>query len=169
MRRGERRDLQFSVERHLHRTVGFMVLEGIARGSRSPLLFIRSNMTIHEVLEAHVLPYLRTLLNPLFQQDNARPHVTRATLEFFQQNRVNFLASPPRSPDFPPIEQVWDIMGRRLLHLPNPPQTLTDFRQVPWDAIPQEEIDHLIRSMPRRVAECVKHRGGPTHYCGFLA
>ena len=117
---------------------------------------------IHEAVEAHVLPYLRALINPLFQQDNAQLHVTRATLEFFEQNCVNFLHSPPRSPDFSPIEQVWDIMGRRLLHLPNPTQSLADFRhevQVPWNATPQQEIDHLITSM---------HRGGPAHYCNFF-
>ena len=99
MRRNERCDLQFSVERHVHRTVRNMVWKAIACGNRSPLLVIRGNMTaqryIHKVVEAHVLPYLRTLLNPLFQQDNARPYVARATLEFFEQNRVNFLPSPP--------------------------------------------------------------------------
>ena len=58
-------------------------------------------------------------------------------------------------------------MGRRLLHIPNPLQTLADFRheiQVTWDATPQEEIDQLIGSMPRRITECVTHRGGLTHY-----
>ncbi|RZC43017.1 HTH 29 domain containing protein, partial [Asbolus verrucosus] len=39
-RRGERRDPQFSVARHVHRTVGVKVWEAIAYGSRSPLIFI---------------------------------------------------------------------------------------------------------------------------------
>ncbi|RZC37901.1 DDE 3 domain containing protein [Asbolus verrucosus] len=94
-RHGERRDPQFSVERHVHRTVGVMVWGGIAYRSRSHLIFIRGNMTaqryIREVVESHVLPYLRTLRNPLFQQDNARPHVAKVTLEHFQQNEVNLL------------------------------------------------------------------------------
>ncbi|CAH1982491.1 unnamed protein product [Acanthoscelides obtectus] len=46
-----------------------------AYGSRSPLIFIRGNMNaqryIHEVLEPHLLPYLDTLADPTFQQDNA--------------------------------------------------------------------------------------------------
>ncbi|CAH1369275.1 unnamed protein product, partial [Tenebrio molitor] len=62
---------------------------------------------------------------------------------------------------------VWDLMGRRLTNLHNPPLTLAALRheiQVAWDSVPQDEINHLIRSMPRRVRECIGSRGGPTHY-----
>ncbi|CAH1995781.1 unnamed protein product [Acanthoscelides obtectus] len=58
-------------------------------------------------------------------------------------------------------------MGRRLLNLQRPPQTLEALREelvVAWNEIPQEDIDHLIRSMPRRVGECVAHQGASTHY-----
>ncbi|CAH1955546.1 unnamed protein product [Acanthoscelides obtectus] len=154
-RRGERRNPQFFVERHVHHTVGVMVWGAIAYGSRLPLIFIRGNMNaqryIHEVLESHLLPYLDTLADPTFQQDNARSHVARIMI----------------SPDLSPIEHVWDMMGRRLLNLQRPPQTLEALREelvVAWNEIPQEDIDHLIRSMPRRVGECVAHEGASTHY-----
>ncbi|CAH1978124.1 unnamed protein product [Acanthoscelides obtectus] len=170
-RRGERRNPQFFVERHVCHTVGLMVWGAIAHGSRSPLIFIRGNMNaqryIHEVLEPHLLPYLDTLADPTFQQDNARPHVARVTIDFFQHNDVTLLPWPPRSPDLSPIEHVWDMMGRRLLNLQRPPQTLEALREelvVAWNEIPQEDIDHLIRSMPRRVGECVAHQGASTHY-----
>ncbi|CAH1982106.1 unnamed protein product [Acanthoscelides obtectus] len=98
-RRGERschrRNPQFFVERHVHHTVGVMVWGAIAYGSRPPLIFIRGNMNaqryIHEVLEPHLLPYLDTLADPTFQQDNARPHVARVTIDFFQHNDVTLL------------------------------------------------------------------------------
>ncbi|CAH1967750.1 unnamed protein product [Acanthoscelides obtectus] len=166
-RRGERSNPQFFVEGHVHHTVGVMVWGVIAYGSRSPLIFIRGNMNaqryIHEVLE----PYLDTLADRTFQQDNARPHVARVTIDFFQHNDVTLLPWPPRSPDLSPIEHVWDMMGRRLLNLQRPPQTLEALREelvVAWNEIPQEDIDHLIRSMPRRVGECVAHQGASTHY-----
>ncbi|CAH1987174.1 unnamed protein product [Acanthoscelides obtectus] len=133
-RRGERRNPQFFVERHVHHTVGVMVWGAIA----------------YEVLEPHLLPYLDTLADPTFQQDSARPHVARVTIDFFQHN-----------------DHVWDMMGRRLLNLQRPPQTLEALREelvVAWNEIPQEDIDHLIRSMPRRVGECVAHQGASTHY-----
>ncbi|CAH1975825.1 unnamed protein product [Acanthoscelides obtectus] len=170
-RRGERRNPQFFVERHVHHTVGVMVWGAIAYGSRSLLIFIRGNMNaqryIDEILEPHLLPYLDTLADPTFQQDNARPHVARVTIDFFQHNDVTLLPWPPRSPDLSPIEHVWDMMGRRLLNLQRPPQTLEALREelvVAWNEIPQEDIDHLIRSMPRRVGECVAHQGASTHY-----
>lgn len=170
-RRGERREPHFDVERHVHRTVGVMVWGAIAHASRSPLVFIRGNMTalryLQEIVEPYVLPYLNRLENPIFQQDNARPHVARVSLNFFEATHVNLLPWPPRSPDLSPIEHVWDIMGRRLGNLPQPPRTLAALRhevQVAWDCIPQEEIDHLLASMPRRVGECINNRGGQTHY-----
>ncbi|CAH2010451.1 unnamed protein product [Acanthoscelides obtectus] len=124
---------------------------------------IRGNMNaqryIHEVLEPHLLPYLDTLADPTFQQDNARPHVVRVTIDFFQHNDVTLLPWPPRSPDLSPIEHGWDMMGRRLLNLQRPLQTLEALRE---ELV--EDIDHLIRSMPRRVGECVAHQGASTHY-----
>ncbi|CAH1988070.1 unnamed protein product [Acanthoscelides obtectus] len=163
-RRGERRNPQFFVERHVHHTVGVMVWGAIAYGSKSPLIFIRGNMNaqryILEVLEPHLLPYLDTLTDPTFQQDNARPHVARVTIDFFQHNDVTLLPWPPRSPDLSPIEHVWDMMGRRLLNL----QPLREELVVAWNEIPQEDIDQLIRSMPRCVGECVAHQGASTHY-----
>ncbi|CAH1991692.1 unnamed protein product [Acanthoscelides obtectus] len=145
-RRGERGNPQFFVERHVQHTVGVMVWGAIAYSSRSPLIFIRRNMNaqryIHEVLEPHLLPYLDTLADPTFQQDNARPHVARVTIDFFQHNDVTLLPWPPRSPDLSPIEHVWDMMGRRLLNLQRPPQTLEALREelvVAWNEIPQED------------------------------
>ncbi|CAH2012274.1 unnamed protein product [Acanthoscelides obtectus] len=127
-RRGERRNPQFFVERHVHHTVGVMVWGAIAYGSRT-----------------HLLPYLDTLANPTFQQDNARPHVARVTIDFFQHNDGTLLPWPPRSPDLSPIEHVWDMMGRRLLNLQRPSQTLEALREelvLAWNEIPQEDIDH---------------------------
>ena len=148
-----------------------MVWGAIAYGSRSRLVFIRGSMTalryIQEVLRPLLLPFLETLANPLFQQDNARPHVARDALDFFEASGVNLLQWPPRSLDLYPIEHVWDMMGRRLQNLPHPPQTLEALRnevQVDWDTVPEEDINHLIQTMPRRLTECVASRGCSTHY-----
>jgi hypothetical protein len=124
---------------------------------RSPLVFVRGIMNaqryVADTIEPHFLPHFPTLPNPVFQQDNARPHIARVTLACFEQADVILLTWPPRSPELFPIEHVWDIIGRRLGNLMRPPQTLEDLRhkiQVAWDEIPQEEIDNFINSMPRR-------------------
>jgi hypothetical protein len=169
--RGERRNFAFSIERPVARTVGVMVWGAICFGSRSRLVFIQGNLTairyVQEVLRPVVVPYFRRVNNALFQQDNARPHIANVSRDFLDDSQVDLLPWPPRSPDLSPIEHVWDLMGRRLTNLHNPPLTLAALRheiQVAWDSVPQDEINHLIRSMPRRVRKCRGSRGGPTHY-----
>jgi hypothetical protein len=36
--------------------------------------------------------------------------------------------------------------------------------QEGWDEIPHADIGNLISNMSRRVAECIRNRGGSTHY-----
>ncbi|CAH1366401.1 unnamed protein product, partial [Tenebrio molitor] len=153
------------------RTVDVMVWGAICFGSRSRLVFIQGNLTairyVQEVLRPVVVPYFRRVNNALFQQDNARRHIANVSRDFLDDCQVDLLPWSPRSPDLSPIEHVWDLMCRRLTNLHNPPLTLAALRheiQVAWDSVPQDEINHLIRSMPRRVRECIGSRGGPTHY-----
>ena len=114
---------------------------------------------INDILRPSVLPYIHGLPEALFQQDNARPRTARTTMNFFTNSHVNLLPWPPRSPDLSPIEHVWDMMGVRISQLTPPPKTLASLQdavQAAWDALPQADIDNLILSMPRRVAECLQ-------------
>ena len=43
-----------------------------------------------------------------------RPHWVRIVQQFLQQNNVDHLDWPARSPDLSPIEHVWDILGQRV-------------------------------------------------------
>ena len=57
-----------------------------------------------------------------------------------------------------------------LRSLPPPPTTLGDLQhqlEVAWNVIPQQEIDHFVRSMYRRVGECINNRGDVT-FINFL-
>ena len=170
-RRGERRHLAFAVERHVHRTIGLMVWGAIAFGSKSPLIVIRGTMTavryVDVVLRPVVLPYVRGIEEGVFQQDNARPHIARTSMRFLEEERIPTLPWPPRSPDLSPIEKVWDWMGIHIQNLPQPPSTLDELRHAvedAWDAVPLEYINNQIDSIPRRLQECIRLRGGPTYY-----
>ncbi|GFW33487.1 transposable element Tcb1 transposase [Trichonephila clavipes] len=81
----------------MHRHTGpapcIMVWGGIGYLSRTPLVRIAGTLNsqryISEVLEPVVLPYLQGLATAIFQQDNARPHVTRLSKGSSSITRLN--------------------------------------------------------------------------------
>ncbi|KAJ8888270.1 hypothetical protein PR048_007757 [Dryococelus australis] len=80
---------------------------------------------IREVLEPGVLPFLQATPRAIFQQDNTRPNVARNVQAFFNKTRVPLFIWPARSPDMSFIENVWDMVGRRLVRH-GPPTTTVD-------------------------------------------
>ena len=82
-------------------------------------------------------------------QDNARPHVAGVCQQFLQEEGIDAMDRPARSPDLNPIEHIWDIMPRSIHQRHVAPQTvqeLADALVQVWEEIPQETIRHLIRS-----------------------
>ncbi|GFV48109.1 transposable element Tcb1 transposase [Trichonephila clavipes] len=60
---------------------------------------------------------------------------------------------PAYSPDLYPIEHVWYLLGRRIAARQPPPTCLPELQRAlldEWCNIPQDQIDNLILSMPRR-------------------
>ncbi|GFX02340.1 transposable element Tcb1 transposase [Trichonephila clavipes] len=80
------------MHRHTGPTQGIMVWGGIGYHSRTPLVRIADTLNsqhyISEVLEPVVLPYLQCLATAIFQQDNARPHVSRIVRRFFVNYQI---------------------------------------------------------------------------------
>ncbi|CAH1380649.1 unnamed protein product, partial [Tenebrio molitor] len=96
-------------------------------------------------------------------------HDGRRRVRRLRGERRNFAFSIERPVARTVGVMVWGVIcfGSRLTNLHNPPLILAALRheiQVAWDSVPQDEINHLIRSMPRRDRECIESRGGPTHY-----
>ncbi|GFY04679.1 transposable element Tcb1 transposase [Trichonephila clavipes] len=83
------------MHRHNGPAPGIMVWGGIGYHSRTPLVHIvgiLSNQRYSsEVLEPVVFPYLQGLTTATFQQDNARPHVTRIVQRFFVNHQIELL------------------------------------------------------------------------------
>uniref|UniRef100_A0A8L0DTY1 Tc1-like transposase DDE domain-containing protein n=1 Tax=Oncorhynchus mykiss TaxID=8022 RepID=A0A8L0DTY1_ONCMY len=150
-----------------------MVWGGISLGGRTALhVLARGSLTAiryrDEILRPLVRPYA-VAVGPgfLLMQDNARPHVAGVCQQFLQEEGIDAMDWPARSPDLNPIEHIWDIMSRSIHQCHVAPQTVQELAgalvQV-WEEIPQETIRHLIRSMPRRCREVIQARGGHTHY-----
>ncbi|KAI3362808.1 hypothetical protein L3Q82_001858 [Scortum barcoo] len=127
-------------------------LHVLARGSLTAIRYR------DEILRPLVRPYAGAVGSPgfLLMQDNARPHVAGVCQQFLQDEGIDAMDWPARSPDLNPIEHIWDIMSRSIHQRHVAPQTvqeLADALVQVWEEIPQETIRHLIRSMPRRTTE----------------
>uniref|UniRef100_A0A8C7UG71 Tc1-like transposase DDE domain-containing protein n=1 Tax=Oncorhynchus mykiss TaxID=8022 RepID=A0A8C7UG71_ONCMY len=150
-----------------------MVWGGISLGGRTALhVLARGSLTAiryrDEILRPLVRPYAGAVgAGFLLMQDNARPHVAGVCQQFLQEEGIDAMDWPARSPDLNPIEHIWDIMSRSIhqRHVaPHTVQEMADALVQVWEEIPQKTIRHLIRSMPRRCREVIQARGGHTHY-----
>lgn len=149
-----------------------MVWGGISHTERTELKIVAGNLNAvryrDEILQPLVLPFLRRhRFNHVLQQDNARCHVARLTMDFLQAQHVRVLPWPAMSPDLNPIEHMWDELGRRVKNRINPPETLEELRRAlvaEWTNIPQGFIRNLIASMRRRCQAVINARGGHNRY-----
>ena len=149
-----------------------MVWAGISAQFRTPLIVIDGNLTsaryINEILEPHVLPFLQSHPSVrILQQDNARPYSAQMTVNFLLNESVEVLPWSSYSPDFNPIEHLWDELGRRLRLRRRQPvnrQTLIRALQEEWERIPQGIVQKLVLSMRRRLIGGMKAFGGHTRY-----
>ncbi|KJZ68654.1 hypothetical protein HIM_04760 [Hirsutella minnesotensis 3608] len=109
-----------------------------------------------------------------FQQDNARIHNFGGTPQFLQLHGVEYIDWPPHSPDLNPIEHVWRLLKDKLAelcpHLAELKKNQASIEELEahlrsaWEAIPQDRIDSLLSSLPRRLAAVRKARGWYTRY-----
>lgn len=147
-----------------------MVWGGIATNRRTELVVIPGNLNAQryreDILTPHVLPFMQAH-GGIFQQDNARPHVARANMHFLAVHNVDVLPWPAYSPDFSPIEHLWDELNRQVRRRPQQPESvaqLTQALQEEWQRIPMVRINRLIASMRRRCQAAIDNRGSFTRY-----
>ncbi|GFU58192.1 transposable element Tcb1 transposase [Trichonephila clavipes] len=169
--RGERMLNSCVMHRHTGPAPGIMVWGGIEYHSLTPLVRVSGTLNIQhyisELLEPVVLPYLQGLATAIFQQDNVRPQVARIVRRFFVNHQIELLPWPACSPDLSPIENMWSMVAQRLTQItPSAatPDQLWQRMEAAWSVLPQEHIQSLFESMPRRVAAVISNNGGSSGY-----
>ncbi|GFV28568.1 transposable element Tcb1 transposase [Trichonephila clavipes] len=165
--RGERMLNSCVIHRHTGPAPGIMFFGGIGYHSGTPLVRIAGTLNcqryISELLEPVVFPYLQGWATAIFQQDNARPHVACIVQRFFVNQQIELLPWPARSPDLSPIENMWAMVAQRLTQITSPaatPDQLWQRVEAAWSAVPQEHIQSLFESIPRRLAAVISNNGG---------
>lgn len=169
----------------LEETVGYgggscMFWGGISLAGKTELVCVsrtgsdrgQGSMTAHryitEILEDHVVPYAE-FVGPgfTFMQDNARSHTALIVRDYLDQVGITVMQWPARSPDLNPIEHLWNKLKRKVRSRDPAPATLEQLRDAvieEWEAIPQEHIVTLVKSMRARMVAVIKAKGGNTRF-----
>jgi len=155
---------------------GVVIWGGIWLGGRTPLVYIRNGRLnarryIDEILQPVAIPAGVNAIGRRrlrLQHDGATAHSAVIVRNFLHDNRIVLLDWVAKMPDMNPIEHVWDMVGRKLYSsYPNLPQNINELCERMdriWTDMAQDEIDNLIRSMPRRCEALRAANGGPTCY-----
>ncbi|GFX95418.1 transposable element Tcb1 transposase [Trichonephila clavipes] len=82
---------------------------------------------------------------------------------FFVNHQIELLLWPARSPGLSPTGNMWPMVAQRLTQITPPaatPDQLWQRVEAAWSAVPQEHIQSLFESTPRRVAAVISNNGG---------
>ena len=166
-------------QRHVQETVPFgessiMVWGCVSHDCKLDLVTVQGALTGQkyqtDILETVVIPHFDDhplLTRPVFMDDNARPHISRAVIEFLHQNAISTLPWPARSPDLNPLEHLWDILGRKIREITPPVQTILELEAAlhqEWQQISQQRIQRLVQGMRRRLDATFAVQGGYIKY-----
>ncbi len=150
-----------------------MVWGGIWAGGRTALVVFRRGTLnaaryVNDVIRPQAIPQMRGHgAGYLFMDDNAPCHRARVVQNELNNNNIARLDWPARPPDLNPIEQAWDMLGRAVYGMSVRPHTLDAMEAAldrEWGAIPQNRLNRLITSQPRRILACIQTNGGHTRY-----
>lgn len=101
----------------------------------------------------------------VFQQDGASCHTSKKSMSWLRENDIPVLFWPSSSPDLSPIENVWAKMKAELRkNRPGTKQELKERLQQIWDSITPSYCCNLVETMPDRIKEVLKNKGGVTKY-----
>lgn len=126
---------------------------------------MNSNIYI-EVLRNHMLPSFNKHKCTVFMHDSAPPHRAKKVFDFLRESNVQVLDWPSNSPDLNPIENCWSNMKRKMENydtssLPRLEEALHEMwtHDLDWSYFKK-----LSSSMPRRLQEVIKAKGGVIKY-----
>lgn len=141
-------------------------------GARTPLIPYQGNMTAvmykTVAIDGIVRPFrINHGHQFVLVDDNAPAHRAQRVNAALREYNITRLDWPAGSPDLNPIEHAWDAVKRAVWNRQPLPQTVPEIREAvvqEWDRLPQEMLDNLILSMPRRISACLRARGGVILY-----
>ena len=102
-----------------------------------------------------------------FQHDGDSKHTSKHVTGWLELEDIDVLPWCPNSPDMNIIENLWDHLDRMVRTwdpLPTNLDQLWSALLEEWGKIDLDYIDRLYKSLPNRVRDVLKAKGGSTHY-----
>src|SRR3954469_5895835 len=122
---------------------------------------------LHDDLMGTIRAHDFTVKDIIFQHDGDPKHTANSTKQWLKRDKIMVLDWPPQSPDLNPIEHLWNEVDRRLRKL----ETRVHSQDQLWEAIQKiwvemdnEFLTTLINSMPERIEDVIKAKGGYTRW-----
>lgn len=123
------------------------------------------------VLQTRLIPQLKDWFpngeRVTFMQDGAPCHTAKSIKDFLASENIPLLEWPGNSPDMNPIENLWELVKRKVsAEIITTKQKLTERLIEVWCRDPEVQAltSQCINSMPRRVKALLKSKGTSTKY-----
>lgn len=123
-------------------------------------------------LEEYFIPLYEEMVEKygpdvVMQEDNAPRHKAKLVRNFLRKKKVKYIHWPAQSPDLSPIENFWKqikiAISKRRHQIKNIGMMERALEEV-WLTIEPRRLQVLNNSMPKRLAQCIKNKGGVTKY-----
>ncbi|CAF4458272.1 unnamed protein product [Rotaria socialis] len=163
------------LEQDSSRPQGFMVWAGISSSGKTSLRFVRPGVKINsDYYINHILKPLLSRDIPrlfpknkknkiIFHQDSAPSHVSKKTIAFLNESKINYVKPEewmPKSPDAAPMDySIWGYLKQRLNK-----QKIGNLNELKkkllyqWTKMDQLYIDKVLAQWPKRVFLIYKAR-----------
>ena len=101
----------------------------------------------------------------IFLHDKATVHTSKLTSNYLNRNNIKTITLPGCSPDLNPIENVFSDLKRQLAR-----ENISSVKGLEkrirnfWSKLQKPYLTKLVNSMPNRLQEVIRRKGGMTKY-----
>ena len=143
---------------------------GITKHGPTPVLIFEGIMEkkifVKSILTQIVEPFVREYGRHRFIQDNDPKHTSNLAKEHYAKLGINWVPTPPESPDMNPIENLWHVLKHYIRTVTKPQKkeglikAISDF----WENLTPERCSRHINHLQKVLPAVIEQNGEPTGF-----
>lgn len=127
------------------------------------------NATLYgDILQQTLIPFIEEIYpnGHKFMQDNDPKHTSNYIANFFEEHNINWWKTPPESPDFNPIENMWHELKEYLRRevKPTSKDALIAGIEEFWSTVDVTKCRKYIRHLRKVIPRAIQLQGDATGY-----